>query len=86
MGKGRLLLLSYILGKEEYLRDLLVLLHDDVCYVRCSVTNCLKKILNEKNAEAIRNALKAGLQMEETEARSVICSIQRVLHQIQVDY
>lgn len=76
----------YILGRAEYLSKLLVLINDDTYYVRCAVISCIESILNKENAEKICNALKIRLQIEDPQTRSVVCSIKRILHQIQVDY
>lgn len=76
----------YILGRAEYLSKLLALINDDTYYVRCAVISCIESILNKENAEEICNALNIRLQIEDPQTRSVVCSIKRILHQIQVDY
>lgn len=67
----------YVLGKKEYIVDLIKLLDTDIYQNRCTTVHSLEEILCNENARLIIESLKKRLAIEETVA--VKSTINKVL-------
>lgn len=71
----------YNLGKEEYLKNLLLVLNTKRYQNRCAVARCLSEILNDSNREVIIGALLK--QKEIDKSQEVISVIEEELEEIE---
>lgn len=62
----------YNLGKEEYLKNLLLVLNTKRYQNRCAVVRCLSEILNDSNREVIIGAL---LKQKEIDKSQEVISV-----------